>query len=131
MAPDARTLLNIVSNCQSELRICAYELGQTRWTHSLQLDGGSPELGFEGVLSPSILVQRGEHLTLQASVNLHWGELGWMVNADIGQSDDRDEDSYHWLWQAAPVHCESLDVALRALAQATGELIAALKNLEL
>lgn len=27
MAPDARTLLNIVSNCQAELRICAYELG--------------------------------------------------------------------------------------------------------
>lgn len=131
--PDARTLLNIVSNCFTELRICGYQLSESKdysWVPSLHLDGPSSE-EYEGVLSPSILLQLSEHEAIQVSVNLHWGSGDWMVDADIGQSDDRDDESFRWLWQSSPVRCSRLDATLRALAQATGEVIAAAKALKL
>jgi hypothetical protein len=128
---DSRTLLHIVSNCYTELRIWAREFSlqrQADWTHSLHLENRSCG-DYEGVLSPSILLQLSQHLTLQVSVNLYWGAGNWMVDADMGQSDLRDEDSYQQLWQTSPVRCDSLDAALRALAQATGEAIRAAQKL--
>jgi hypothetical protein len=130
---DARTLLNIVSNCFAELRICAYELTEGKdlnWSPSLQMDEAASD-EFEGVLSPSILVQLSEHVAMQVSVNLHWGAGEWMVDADIGQSDDRDDDSYRWLWRLPPLRSDNLDATLRALAQATSEVITAAKGLTL
>lgn len=130
--PDARTLLNILSNCYTELRIFAYEfsarLGAEEWTHSVYLEGPSADGQSEGSISPSVLFRVAEHATVQLALTLSWQDSRWTVEGDIGRSDERDEDSYELLWQAEPVSYSSLDAALRALGTVTGELLAAARH---
>lgn len=125
--PDARTVLNIVSNCYTELRIFAYEHCPSQWTHSLYLEGPSPDAKFEGSLSPSLLIREEDQRTLQVALTLSWTAQDWTVEAEIGRSDERED--YEVVWSLPPAQYTELDAALRAFTAATGQLIEAARPL--
>ena len=97
------------------------------WTHSLHLDPAHAE--FEGTLSPTILLQLDEHRTRQISLNLHWNAEGYVLDSEIGESDERDEDSFQWLYQSPPQRFQDLDNTLRQLSALTSDLLKAAENL--